>query len=127
MDDDDDVYLCKQILAVATTVYQPVKLHELRCLIKFPEDVSDNVELLKQVIGLCGSFLTIRDDTIYFAHQSAKDYLTKKTSSTIFPWAGNSEDYAEVVRGMEAEQKALRKDRRGHDSVYKFRFRFRFR
>lgn len=103
MADDDDVDLCKQILAVATTVYQPVTLHELRCLIKLPEhDTSDDVVSLKQVIGLCGSFLTIRDDTIYFVHQSAKDYLIEKASSAIFPCGPEDVHHSIFSRSLQA-------------------------
>ncbi|KAK5994704.1 Vegetative incompatibility protein HET-E-1 [Cladobotryum mycophilum] len=79
MDDDEDVSLCKQILTVVATVYRPVALHELYSLIGRPdgffEDITD-VAPFQEVINLCGSFLTIRGDTIYFVHQSAKDHLT---------------------------------------------------
>ncbi|CAJ2507908.1 Uu.00g090940.m01.CDS01 [Anthostomella pinea] len=33
---------------------------------------------LKEIISLCGLFLTIREDIVYFVHQSAKDFLMKE-------------------------------------------------
>lgn len=71
--DDDDVNLCKRILALVTTVYRPITLKELMFFIKMPEDDLD--VKLETIIGLCGSFLTLRAHTVYFVHQSAKDFL----------------------------------------------------
>jgi hypothetical protein len=43
---------------------------------------SDNLE---NIVGMCGSFLTIRDDYVYLIHQSAKDYLSDaKVSAAAF-------------------------------------------
>jgi hypothetical protein len=56
------------------------------------EDTSDDLESLGQIIGLCGSFLAIREGIIYFIHQSAKDYLLTKASDKIFP-SGKEEAY----------------------------------
>src|SRR5947199_6758103 len=72
MEDIEDVNLCKQILASVTRVYRPITLKELTSLVDGLEDYSDDLESLREIIGLCGSFLTIREDTVYFVHQSAK-------------------------------------------------------
>lgn len=32
---------------------------------------------MEEIIGSCGSFLTVREETIYFVYQSAKDFLKK--------------------------------------------------
>ncbi len=40
---------------------------------------------LADVIRSCGSFLTLRERTVYFVHQSAKDFLRTKRSAQIFP------------------------------------------
>ena len=77
--------LYKQILAVVATVSRPVSLQELCCLIERLEGMSDDVQSLEEIIGLCGSFLTVRKGTIYFVHQSAKDYLVKDGYPMIFP------------------------------------------
>lgn len=33
----------------------------------------------------CGSILSIREDTVYFIHQSAKDYVVENAAQRIFP------------------------------------------
>lgn len=105
MDDASDVSLCKQILAIMTSVYRPITLSELGCLIDIPgelpdditEKLSDDIKFLEEIVALCGSFLTIRDDTIYFVHQSAKDHLTsnEEAISAIFP-SGSEETHLAI-------------------------------
>jgi hypothetical protein len=55
-----------------------------------PDDFSDHPESLEELIGLCGSLLTLRDQTIYFVHQSAKNFLlgkaTHQASQDAFNW-----------------------------------------
>ncbi|KAL6816923.1 WD40-repeat-containing domain protein [Trichoderma camerunense] len=84
--DSSDISLRKQILAVMMSVYRPITLQELGCLIEIPEDLklSTDIEFLREIVALCGSFLTIREDTVYFIHQSAKDHLSKNDRA-IFP------------------------------------------
>ncbi|PQE16116.1 hypothetical protein CJF30_00011140 [Rutstroemia sp. NJR-2017a BBW] len=80
----DDAELCKSILAVVSTVYRPITLDELVAFVDMPEGVAGDYEALSEIIGLCGSFLTIRGRTISFVHQSAKDFLIEKASKDIF-------------------------------------------
>lgn len=40
------------------------------------------------VVAMCSSFLTVRDDHVYFVHQSAKDYLSS-SATTIHPDAAS--------------------------------------
>jgi hypothetical protein len=83
----EDAGLCISILAVALTVYRPVTLDELAVFVNMPNGVSSDDEALSDIIGLCGSFLTLRERTVLFVHQSAKDYLitNKEAQSAIFP------------------------------------------
>jgi hypothetical protein len=76
--------LCKSILAVVSVVYRPITLDELASFIDMPDSVSDD-ESLTEIIGLCGSFLTLRERIISFVHRSAKDFLLKEASDNIFP------------------------------------------
>jgi hypothetical protein len=69
-------------LAPAAVLYRPVTIPELVALVEQLEDVSDDV---REIISLCGSLLTLRKDTIYFVHQSAKDLLFAKASDEVFP------------------------------------------
>jgi hypothetical protein len=80
MEDQDDVDLSKQILAIMAMAYRPITLNELASFI----ELSDNgAETLQEI---CGSLLVIRKGTIYFVHQSVKDFLLTKKLDTIFPF-----------------------------------------
>ena len=80
----DDADLCKQVLALAALVYRPITLEELVALAEPLEDIADEAEV-REIIGLCGSFLSLRERTVYFVHQSAKEFLFAKTASKVFP------------------------------------------
>ncbi|KAF5587255.1 wd40 repeat protein [Fusarium pseudocircinatum] len=60
---------CRQVLAVVTVVSRPISLVELSCLVGITEKDA------ARVVSLCHAFLTLQDNTIYFGHQSAKDFL----------------------------------------------------
>jgi hypothetical protein len=79
----DDAELCKQVLALEALVYQPITLEELVAFVEPLKNIAD--EDLREIISLCGSFLTLREDTVYFVHQSAKDFLLEKACGDIFP------------------------------------------
>ncbi|RYP47535.1 hypothetical protein DL768_006412 [Monosporascus sp. mg162] len=108
--ESDDVDLCKEILVFVTTVYRPITLNELTSFVELPEATSDNLEPWREAIGLCGSFLTIREGTVYFVHQSAKDFLLRKASGAIFP-SGVEEAHRMIFsRSLEVMTGTLRRD-----------------
>ena len=110
LDDIDDVDICKRVLALIAIVYRPITLEELTSLIKMHEYMADDLESLREIIGLCGSFLTIRQNTIYFVHQSAKDFLVTKSFDDIFP-SGEEEVHYEIFsRSLQVLSKTLRRD-----------------
>lgn len=80
----EDVELCKQMLASIALVYRPTMLKELVTLVEPLEDLADETAV-REIIGLCGSFLTLQKDTVYFVHQSAKDFLITKAVKKVFP------------------------------------------
>jgi hypothetical protein len=84
INESDDANLCKKILASVAIVYRPVTLNKLATLIKQLEEITDDQEK-RDIISLCGSFLTLREDTVYFVHQSAKDFLFDKAFNKVFP------------------------------------------
>ncbi|KAL7920275.1 hypothetical protein ACQKWADRAFT_299010 [Trichoderma austrokoningii] len=45
-----------------------------------PPFASWRAQLCVAIAQLCGSFLTVRDHVIYFAHQSAKDFVLEEGS-----------------------------------------------
>ncbi|KAK4658853.1 hypothetical protein QC762_0002790 [Podospora pseudocomata] len=82
--------LLQRILAVISVVYRPITLNELPALVDMPDCSSGNVEDLIEIVGLCGSFLILRQHTISFVHQSAKDFLlsngTHQDSRDVVNW-----------------------------------------
>jgi hypothetical protein len=82
MSESEDAEICSCVLASIAVLYRPVTIPELVALVEQLDDFSDDV---REIISLCGSFLTLREDTVYFVHQSAKDFLFAKASRDIFP------------------------------------------
>ena len=110
LDDIDDLETCKRVLALIAIVYRPITLEELTSLIGMHEEIADNLESLQEIIGLCGSFLTIRQGTVYFVHQSAKDFLVAESFNDIFP-SGKEEAHYEIFsRSLQVLFKTLRRD-----------------
>jgi hypothetical protein len=59
---------------------------------------------------MCGSFLTIRDNYVYFIHQSAKDYLNIYASAIVFPAGRGRIHYDMFSWSLDALSKTLRRD-----------------
>jgi NACHT domain/Heterokaryon incompatibility protein (HET) len=106
----DNADICKRILTSIAIVYQPITLKELTSLVEMSEDMSDDLESLGEIISLCGSFLTIREGTIYFVHQSAKDYLLTKAFDKIFPSGRGEAHYIIFSRSLQVISRTLRRD-----------------
>lgn len=106
----DDADLCKEILAVAATVYRPLTLQEMVTLVEPFEDAADDPEAVQDIIGRCGSFLTTRDSIVYFVHQSAKDFLVEKAANTIFPSGAENAHYAVFSRSLQILYDSLHRD-----------------
>jgi hypothetical protein len=106
----DESDLCKRILASVALVYRPITLTELTSLVDMLEDMSEDFESLREIIAVCSTFLTIREDTIYFAHHSAKEYLLTEASDEIFP-SGQQEIHHEIFsRSLRVMFRTLRRD-----------------
>jgi hypothetical protein len=61
----DDADTCCCVLALAAVLYRPVTIRELITLVEQLKDVSSNVQ---EVINLCGLFIAVREDTVYFVY-----------------------------------------------------------
>lgn len=61
---------CQSILRALAVAFRPLTLKEVQELADLPPNVPAGT-----IAKLCRSFITQRDDTIFFVHQSAKDYL----------------------------------------------------
>jgi len=108
IDGSDDADLCRRILATITVVYRPITLKDLSSLVE--ELDGNDLELLQEIVGRCGSLLTIQDGIIYFVHQSAKDFLLQKAFDVLFPSRNEEVHYAVFSRSLLAMSNALRRD-----------------
>jgi hypothetical protein len=106
----DDAELCKQMLASIALVYRPITLEELAALVEQLEDIADDPESIREIISLCGSFLTLREGTIYFVHKSARDFLFTKAFNEIFPSGRELVHYAIFSRSLQIMSRTLRRD-----------------
>ena len=77
-----EVYL--QTLRTITLSYRPLHLGEMGIVAGLPEDLSNDPQALQNLVGCCGSFLTLRKQIVYFVHQSAKDYFSIGNGLNIF-------------------------------------------
>ncbi len=100
----------KSILAVVSVIYRPITLDELPSFIDMPPRSSGNYKALAEIIGHCGSFLTLRDRTVSFVHQSAKDFLTNKAVEIVFPSGMGDIHYAIFSRSLQVLRTVLRRD-----------------
>jgi hypothetical protein len=106
----DDAELCKRILATVAVVYRPVTLQELTSLVEDLDGLAEDPDSVREIIDSCGSFLTIRDGTIYFVHQSAKDFLLKEALDTTFPSGREVVHYTVFSRSLLVMSNVLRRD-----------------
>ncbi|KAJ5917571.1 hypothetical protein N7466_011125 [Penicillium verhagenii] len=106
----EDAELCKRILAVMSVVYRPIAFDELASLVELPDDLTSDYEALAEIIATCGSFLAVRDDTIIFVHQSAKEFLLTETQNVVFPGDIKAEHRTIFSRSLQAMSKTLQRD-----------------
>ncbi|KPA36057.1 nwd1 protein [Fusarium langsethiae] len=106
--DSNDANICKEILAIASVVYRPITLEELKVLVESLEE--DDYNDLPQIISSCGSFLTLRRGVIYFVHQSAKDFLLDKATDQTLPSGIARQHHALFSRSLAALSATLRRD-----------------
>lgn len=65
---------CKDVLAVAMLANRPLTLPEIEQL----TGLESGINAGRDTVILCGSFLTLRDETVYLIHQSAHDWLVER-------------------------------------------------
>jgi hypothetical protein len=87
--------------------YRRLTLPELAVLASLP------LEITQTAVEECGSFLTAKEEIVYFIHQSAKDYLEKdlksKNKSRLLP-GGVVQGHADIYRRSIAAVSKLRKN-----------------
>ncbi|QUC16030.1 uncharacterized protein UV8b_00271 [Ustilaginoidea virens] len=103
--------LCKQVLASITLVYRPITLEELLVLFEPPKGMAANPESMREVVGHCGSFLVLREETVYFVHQSAKDFLLEKNMvKEEFPLNEDAVHSTIFTRSLDILSRTLQRD-----------------
>jgi hypothetical protein len=84
--ESEDAEICRCVLATTAILLRPVVIQELIAIVKPLEDFADDPETVREIVELCGSFLTIKEETVYFVHQSAQDFLLANANDEIFPY-----------------------------------------
>lgn len=116
--DDEDRDLSRSIMRCVVLTYRPLRLEELSILAALPEDMANDEQYLIEQVGMCGSFIEIRETTqgntrgktCYFVHQSAKDYFVKGSGERIFTGTIEEEHGQIADRSLDAMSKTLRMD-----------------
>ena len=108
--DVEEVEVCVQILCTITLACRPLHLNEMGVIAGLSEDLYNDSQALQDLVGSCGSFLTLREETVYFVHQSAKDYFSTGSGSNIFS-SGQSEAHGLLAnRSLRLMSESLRRD-----------------
>ncbi|KAL6702125.1 hypothetical protein J3F84DRAFT_343608 [Trichoderma pleuroticola] len=82
---------CRVLLSIVTTAKRPLHLEELLVFVNSHWKESKHFKTtyslrdIRDMAKDCGSILSIREETIYFIHQSAKDYIVENAAQRIFP------------------------------------------
>lgn len=105
--DSDKSEICKAILGVTTTVLRPITLDEMMVYVDIP---GNDARALEDLVGLCGSFLSVQENTIFLIHQSAKDFIMGTASSEIFPHGKDMVHYDLFSRSLHLLRENLRRD-----------------
>ncbi|KAL4951799.1 quinon protein alcohol dehydrogenase-like superfamily [Aspergillus filifer] len=87
---------CRRILAAVTLALRPLHLSELGLVAGLEPELAEDHASLVEIVGLCGNFVFVRKETVYFVHQSAKDYLSTHGRDEIFS-KGVAAVHSEIV------------------------------
>jgi hypothetical protein len=110
IDDSEDKDLLYEVLTVASVVYRPISIPEMATSLDIPEEIAHDEKALNELISSCGSFLTIRNNIVYFIHQSAKDFLLDTSTSIISSRDIKKRHHSIFSRSIKALSRNLRQD-----------------
>lgn len=100
--------LCQKLLSTIVTSFRPLLLEELAVLADLPTNITNNQKHIETIVIKCGSFLTIRDTTVYIIHQTAKDFLSKSISLL---FSGTMQvHYGIISKSLQVMSRTLRRD-----------------
>jgi len=106
----DEADLSKRILASIAIVYRPITMQELTSLVDALEDMASDLESVQEIVSLCGWFLPIREGTVYFVHQSAKELLFADAFNQVFPSGKGETHYVIFSRSLQIMSRMLQRD-----------------
>ncbi|CAG9981251.1 unnamed protein product, partial [Clonostachys byssicola] len=83
--DSEDADHLFEVLSLVSVAHRPMSLSEMAAILNIPSEITMDEKFLRELIGYCGSFLAIRDDSVYFIHQSAQEFLLHQAANLVFP------------------------------------------
>lgn len=101
---------CPLVLSATALAYRPLQLLELGVVSGLPDKIAGNEKNIEKIVKRSGSFLTVRNKTIYFVHQSAKDYLIEKGGLSIFPSGPAAAHHRMSTQSLHILKRTLRRD-----------------
>ncbi len=105
---------CKNVLAATFLAHRPLSLSELVVI----AGLSANIDP-RTIVDRCGSFLTIKEETVYLIHQSAKEYLGENYTTRL-EQAGVAQGNADIgTRSIDAMSSMLRRNMYNLDLGFK--------
>lgn len=108
--DSENADICVQLLALVSIVYRPITIDELCMLIEMPSMIGQDHKALSGIIAMCGSFLALRQNTIIFVHQSAKEFLLQEAPDKIFPGSIDAKHHMIFTRSLSSMFQTLQRD-----------------
>jgi ankyrin repeat protein len=78
LEDNEMVMYIISIFRAMVVAQRPLTLRELAIAANLPKEHHHNTHMLEEYVNQCGSMVTVRQDTAYFVHQSAKSYILLK-------------------------------------------------
>jgi hypothetical protein len=102
---------CRLVLSTATATRRPLRLEELGVLSGLLDQFMGKKELVARVVNMCGSFLRIQSEYVYFIHQTANEFLLVDGSNTIFPSGTKDVHYKMFSASIQIMLKTLKRDR----------------
>jgi hypothetical protein len=109
-DNEEDYEICKRILRLITIAFRPLHVQEIVTLGEILQEQPYDLDESHELITMCGSFVTIREDQVYFVHKSAKDYFSTGKGSKIFP-SGQAEEHGRITcRSLKLLSDSLKRD-----------------
>jgi len=82
--DPQTVQFCQRLLRAVALTYRPLRLRELIVTSSLPGDKFGDIHGIFDLVNRCSSFLSIREDTVFFVHLSAYDYFTLGRGKQVF-------------------------------------------